>query len=401
MIYGYDPIYLEKIEVNEWLKEDNDNILLVIEDSKDNINFSKTSLKKNKIYCSKKSYLENPNVRDIYLKCVLENDQLLPKKTYGSKTNYFYIGNYINKPIIINAKNITSLLLDFNVFKLVISGEKYDYINKELLQLSHVGLYNQFLTAAQLKKLPKEEQEYIKKQQSSEKHKNNKNLPHNKEVYFENILAKALTDYSFMWDVPVNTYLRMGETYFDNNSFKSIYNNYGSTMQKSIEAVKNKITELDRVFLDAAPRNESLTKTYYRGMTQPFENFKVVGDNMVVKNYLSVSSSFNIAVGFSGITKGKKCCLYKIVIDKGIPAIDMVSTTKYVGERETLLPRNLNYELIDIIKLTFPNVNPKYEFEIYVMKVSLLYKDQFKVKKVCQLFNEAKLEIYKNPPFIK
>ena len=59
MIYGYDPIFLEKIEVNEWLKEDEDNILLVIEDSNDQVNLSKTFLKKNKIYCSKKSYLQN------------------------------------------------------------------------------------------------------------------------------------------------------------------------------------------------------------------------------------------------------------------------------------------------------------------------------------------------------
>lgn len=401
MIYGYDPIFLEKIEVNEWLKEDEDNILLVIEDSNDQVNLSKTFLKKNKIYCSKKSYLQNPNVSDIFLKCVLENDQFLPRKTYSSKTRYFYIGNYINKPIIVNNKDITSVLLDHNVYKLILNEEKSDYINKQLLELSQIGLYNKYMTAKQLKNLPKEEQEIIANQEKLEKAKSKKNMPHNKEVYFENLLAKALKDYSFQWDVPVNTYLRIGEDYFDSEMFKKYYKRFGTSVDTSIAAIKNKIADLDRVFLDAAPRNESLTKTYYRGMTQSFENFKSIGDNTVVKNFLSVSSSFNIAVRFSGIRLGKKCCLYKIIIDKGIPAIDMISTTEYKDERETLLPRNLNYELVDIIKLQFPKKNPLYEFEIYVMKVSLLRKDQFKVKKVCQSFNEAKLEIYKNPAFIK
>ena len=46
MIYGYDPIFLEKIEVNEWLKEDEDNILLVIEDSENQVNLSKSFLRK-------------------------------------------------------------------------------------------------------------------------------------------------------------------------------------------------------------------------------------------------------------------------------------------------------------------------------------------------------------------
>ena len=49
MIYGYDPIFLEKKEVNEWLKEDEDNILLVIEDSNDQVNLSKSFLKKNDV----------------------------------------------------------------------------------------------------------------------------------------------------------------------------------------------------------------------------------------------------------------------------------------------------------------------------------------------------------------
>tara|TARA_B100001093_G_scaffold113103_1_gene105501 strand:+ start:105 stop:1397 length:1293 start_codon:yes stop_codon:yes gene_type:complete len=401
MIYGYDPIYLEKIEVNKWLEEDDDNFLLVLEDSKNKVNISKSFNKKDKIFCLKKSYIQTPGVKDIFVKCITSNGQILPKKSYMSKTIYFYIGNYIYKPVIVNLKDINSTLLDYNVYKLKLDDENFDYINREMLALSNIGLFKDKLTPSQIKKLPKEEQELIKKSENDKEFITKLNMPHGKEVYFERILAKALKDYSYQWDVPVNTYLRLGEDYFKSNIFKKHYKQYGETMETSIDAVKNKIADLDRVFLDAAPRNESETKTYYRGMTQIFEGFNLIGDSMVVKNFLSVSSSFEIAVSFSGIKNGNKCCLYKIIIDKGIPTIDMVSTTVYTNEKETLLPRNLDYELIDIIKISYPRDKPKYTIPIYVMKATLIKKDQFKVKNVCQSFTEGKLEIYKNPPFIK
>tara|TARA_B100001093_G_scaffold375218_1_gene360277 strand:- start:3455 stop:4708 length:1254 start_codon:yes stop_codon:yes gene_type:complete len=400
MIYGYDPIYLEKIEVNEWLQEDNDNFLLVLEDSSEKINISKSFNKKDKIFCLKKSYIQTPGTKDIFVKCATSNNQLLPKKTYMSRNKYFNIGNYIYKPVIVNLKDITSTLLDYNVYKLILGKEDFDYINREMLAMSNIGLFKDKLTPSQIKKLPKEEQELIKKREKEKEIETKLNLPHAKEVYFERLLAKALTDYSFQWDVPVNTYLRVGEDYFKSDIFKRYHKRYGETMDKSIEAIKQKIKDLDRVFLDAAPRNESESKTYYRGMTQPFEGFNLIGDNMIVKNFLSVSSSLDIATSFSGIKNGEKCCLYKIIIDKGVPAIDMISTTKFKNEKETLLPRNIYYELIDIIKISYPRDKPKYTIPIYIMKATLLKKDQFKIKNVCQTFTEGKLEIYKNPAFI-
>ena len=129
-------------------------------------------------------------------------------------------------------------------------------------------------------------------------------------------------------------------------------------MEESIEAVKNKIQDLDRVFLEAAPKNESLTNIFYRGMTKPFENLININDSIVVPNFISITSDFSIAIRFSGITKGTKCCLYKIKLSKGIPHIDMITTTKYKNEKEILLPRNLIFKMqkIEFINLSLIHI---------------------------------------------
>ena len=64
----------------------------------------------------------------------------------------------------------------------------------------------------------------------------------------------------------------MGENYFSSTIFYQYYKRYGNTLEKAIDAVKLKIEDLDRVFLEAAPRNENSKDFYYRGMTRPFDN---------------------------------------------------------------------------------------------------------------------------------
>lgn len=46
MIYGKDPITQETIEINDWLNESDDNILLIISKSEKNISFSRSDSKK-------------------------------------------------------------------------------------------------------------------------------------------------------------------------------------------------------------------------------------------------------------------------------------------------------------------------------------------------------------------
>jgi hypothetical protein len=76
-MYGYDPMFLEKRNINEWLQESEDNILVIFD--KNSLNFSaspNTPMKNNsqdKIYCLKKQYLFNPEIKDIFVKCFIES----------------------------------------------------------------------------------------------------------------------------------------------------------------------------------------------------------------------------------------------------------------------------------------------------------------------------------------
>ena len=216
-----------------------------------------------------------------------------------------------------------------------------------------------------------------------------KNLPIKKDVYFEEIIAKALTNYSYQWDSPINFYLRTGEDYFKTKIFIEHYRRYGKTIEESIANVKQKVLDIDRAFLEAAPRNENNNTVYYRGMQLPFKKLNNIGDKETVTNFISVSTDFNIARKFSGLLKNLKCCLYSLEIDKGIPLIDMITTSKFKNEKEILLPRNLIFELVNIksmhINLIHFGITNK-DFPIYCLKVHLQNQNQFKLTTGCKKF---------------
>ena len=93
-------IDLENKDVNIWLSESDDNILLLVD--KNDFNFSKSSSStknnplKEKIFCLKRQYLSIPELKNIFLKCILFNNQLLVGETYNSSQNYVNIGYLIN-----------------------------------------------------------------------------------------------------------------------------------------------------------------------------------------------------------------------------------------------------------------------------------------------------------------
>jgi hypothetical protein len=381
-MYGYDPIFLEKRKLSEWLEESEDNILVIFD--KNSLKFSaspNTPMKhksQDKVFCLKKQFLFNPEIKDIYIKCIIENEQIMVKKTYANKTTYNNIGYYINKNVLIDIKTIKPSLHEKRIFKVSINSEDEDkngenmYISKETLALSKIGVFKNKEINALDKKII------------------NKNIPYKEDVYFEKLLSNALFDYSYKWDGPINSYLRLGLPYFLTPIFNQTYKVYGDTKKTALFAILAKIEDLDRAFLEAAPRHEDSEKAYFRGMKQPFENFKKEGDSITVQNFLSITTNFKVALGFSGIGKAgqAKCCVYKILVSNGVPYINMVNTTKYKAENETLLPRNLKLTLIK--KATLPH---QYygEIPIIVVRVSLQNNDQFKIPSGCKKFYLGKL----------
>ena len=389
MIYGKDPITKETIDINEWLNDSGDNILLIIDKSAKNVSFSRSdSAMKNKIndkiYLFKRSYLQVPELKHIYYKCILEKGQLMVNETFKSKMSYYNLGYYLGKPILINIKEAISKNINkHKIFKVNFFSNQFDYyIDKESILMSQIALSSKNVLKAP-KGATAEEKKRIDDSNKMEKLLSKKNLPIKKEVYFEEIMAKALTNYSYQWDSVINFYLRTGEDYFNTSIFKQYYKRYGKNIEEAVANVKQKVLDIDRAFLEAAPRNENDTILYYRGMQQPFQKLNKIGDKETISNFISVSSAFNVALRFSGFLRGSKCCLYQISIDKGIPIIDMVSTTKFKHEKEILLPRNLIFELVNI---SFVNAFNKSNIPIAKLKVHLQNNDQFKITTGCKNF---------------
>jgi len=390
MIYGEDPITKESLEINEWLNESDDNILLIIDKNIKNISLTPSynpEKKKinDKIYLFKRSYLQVPELKHIYYYCILENEQLMVNQTFNNKTNYFNLGYYLGKRILINLNQINNknLKIKNRIFKLDLTdSEEYEFIDKESLLMSQIVLSNKNVLKAP-KGITSDEKKEFDARKKMENLITKKNLPIKKEVYFEEIMSKALINYSYQWDSAINLYLRTGDNYFNTDIFKQYHRRFGKTIEEAIQNVKQKVLDIDRAFLEAAPRNESNINVFYRGMQRPFEKLINVGDKETISNFISVSTSFNIALRFSGVLRGTKCCLYTLQIDKGIPIIDMVRTTKYKHEKEILLPRNLIFELIkiDMIKYGIHK-----EIPVFCLKVHLQNSNQFKLTTGCKKF---------------
>ncbi len=456
MKWGWNPIKGDKTNIKEWLEEDPDNILIVIE----NLKVKHTAI------CIKKSYFLNPHMRDIYKWCSIGNKSLMIDETYKG-VDFREIGFYLGGYVLVENKHFIRQLTKTNTFRLVkahlpkvkipitftesmvpgsyqkikykkkyynvkipdtaVKGksmiitheeERPMFINQEKLELSQIGLKNLVgklklteriinihfpgvteahlnLSKAKFEKattelplkvvvpviwyFPLDSGIYQIKYQASFKFNTfkeleeatnyniilpatiyvnefDKNIPYEQEVYFKEVIAQSLYDYSLPdgWDSAMNTYLRTGDDYFktqaflDNmrvygdptyrqnrnkveaalalenskkkkvlKKFKVVYNAKAkkaelnslllellNTLKKAsinygIKQVKDKILAIDKCFVEAAPRVSSAMagRVYFRGMRGKYPLEKV-GDELILKNFTSVSHDIKVAQGF-------------------------------------------------------------------------------------------------------
>lgn len=382
-IKGFDPILLDEIKLNEWLINE-DNFLVLFGDNWDKNIKHRLLLKK--------SYFLNPNSNIIYYECSIENKVLMVNKT-AKNTLYRNIGFYFNKYMMVNDKTfIRELKKKKKIYILnkqtyseedIVSIDNRDkndpvFINQEVLLMSQIGLFKSKEKNKEIKKL---NETHFKK-----------NFPYKKEVYFDHLISKALYNYSWQWYTSINSYLRTGDSYFDTLHFQAYMNVFGSTKEKAIQNIKLKIEDIDRCFLQAAPRNENDKQIFYRGMKNRF-NFPMKGNKVVtnseiiIPNYTSVSTDIKQALKFSDYYG--HCCMYFITIDKGIPYIDMITNTKYKYEREILLPRNLTFKCYKEDRL---QVTPSYYTTVYYIHGSIMNQNQFIIDTGCRKYPLVTIE---------
>ena len=315
--------------------------------------------------------------------------------------------------------------------------------------------------------------QYIEVEVYSNENADVKNIPYKEQVYFDNVIATALYDYSFQWDGAINWYLRQGEEYFNSAIYKEKSVRYGdpdfimdrlnakfsihsaNTIAKikkllsdfkieydqqiikkkadlkkqlpriltkmdkenwelSIKNVKDHILQIDKCFMEYAPRvtTDMAKKYYYRGMTQKYKGHDKVGGEFIVDNFGSISESDEVAKVF-GLRQvptkpdGTRCCFYRINLEKGMPYVNMINTTKFKGEVEILLPRNIKFKLKKITEkeevipaqtiLGVVQPEIRFKYNIHDISVSMIKKDQFKIETGCKKYGVVQLSLSDNP----
>jgi len=512
MVKGYDPISMtDKDNLKEWLSESEDNIVIFIDDMK-SLSAGRSAL------CLKKSYFLNPHMNDIYKECVIENNALMVKETYTKTIDYRNIGFYMNKYLMINNKEFIDTLKKGRVFDLKEDGlinhqgKGVEFISQEALELSQfelkpdnmkiikkkiVTMYPNFHPIPGQKfivnshaqpgapsnkytgvQFPPVSDDQLGKMILIEVYTNVdadiKNIPYKEQVYFDDVIATALYDYSFQWDGAINWYLRQGEEYFKSAIYKEKSVRYGdpnfitnrlntqysiisaNTIAKitkllsdfkieydqqiikkkadlkkqlpriltkmdkenwelSIKNVKDHILQIDKCFMEYAPRvtTDMSKKHYYRGMTQKYKGHDKVGGEFIVDNFGSISENDEVAKSF-GLRQvptkpdGTRCCFYRIELEKGMPYVNMINTTKYKNEVEILLPRNIKFKLKKITEkeevipaqmILGVGIQPekRFKYNIHDVSVSMIKKDQFKIETGCKKYGVVQLSLSDNP----
>jgi hypothetical protein len=320
----YDPINLENIHINDYLNNDNNNIVVVFN---------------NKAYgVNKTLFMFNNEMK----RCIISNKALLKQTTYDNPDTYYNLGYFIGKKAIVNQKTLNNVLEKQRVVELTSKTTGNTYISKELLELTTIG---------------------ILKQSENSIEKANFKYAY-EDVYFDELISKLLEEYSWMLYEYINNNLLNPQIYNNKEEleyslvhilkydlkvrYKKFFKNID--FKKALDKV---IIKIDKAFIEAAPRYENTyTKTvFYRGMKTKYINtngseFDNIGDTALIVTYSSISSSYAEAKKFAGMFPTSDAAIYKIYLEEGLPCINMVSTARLKEEEEFLLPRNIIFELI-------------------------------------------------------
>ena len=319
----YDPINLENLPVADYLDNDPNNIVII---------YNKKAYGVNKAL-----FMFNNEMK----RCIIANNALLKKATYDNPETFYNIGYFIGKKVIVNLDTLNDVLKEHRVIELTSKTSGDTYINKELLELSTIGI----LKPPSKKSVGKVNFKYAYE-----------------DVYFDELMSKILHEYSGSLFKQINYNLLNPEHYNNDKPLEYYYKDINVLQISNKDNLKNidfkkgldkAIVNIDRGFIEAAPRYEKtyVHKMFYRGMDRKYINtnggeLENIGDTALILNYTSVSSNKSVAKSFATNLVGKVTPIYIIYLEEGLPFINMVSTAKIKKEKEYLLPRNIILELI-------------------------------------------------------
>jgi hypothetical protein len=346
----YDPVNLENIPVDDYLDNDANNIVIILNKKAYGVN--------------KALFMFNNEMK----RCIIANNALLKKKTYDDPETFYNIGYFIGKRVIVNQNTLNDALKEHRIIELTSKTSGDTYINKELLELTTIGI---------LKPPSKSSIGKVNFKHAYE------------DVYFDELMSSILKEYSLEMYYYINKSLINPELYnqqYNNNqplnyeliellkkNSKSIKKFNNIDFKNAVDKI---VIKIDKGFIEAAPRYENtyIHKVFYRGMKEKYINtnggeLENIGDTALILNYTSVSSEYDAAKNFA--MSGSKAIIYKIYLEEGLPFINMVSNAVFEDEKEYLLPRNIIFELISK------------QGKEYTILAKPFKKDQFAIKTGC------------------
>ena len=349
----YDPINLENVSIEDYLKNDANNIVIILNKKAYGVN--------------KSLFMFNNEMK----RCIIANAALLKKATYDNPETFYNIGYFIGKKAIVNQNTLNDVLKEHRIIELTSKTTGNTYINKELLELTTIGII----------KMSKNSIGKVNFKYSHE------------DVYFDELMSSILKEYS------LEMYYYINKSLLNPELFNKLYNNDKPLNYELVELLKKNskniknfnniefknavdkiVIKIDKGFIEAAPRYEKtyIHKVFYRGMKEKYINtngneLENIGDTALILNYTSVSSEYDAAKNFA--VSGSKAIIYKIYLEEGLPFINMVSTAVFEDEKEYLLPRNIIFELISK------------QGNEYTLLAKPFKKDQFAIKTGCIPFD--------------
>ena len=130
MSKAFDPIIYDTVDINTWLNQEDDNIIVIL-----NTNYENNP--KNNIYLAlKKSYLFATSLNETYVHCKFTKDKVfLPKESYENKVTYFNLGYYINKKLLIENKKTGKSLDKNKFFYITLDDKKYVLVRESEISM--------------------------------------------------------------------------------------------------------------------------------------------------------------------------------------------------------------------------------------------------------------------------
>ncbi len=178
----YDPINLENIPIKEYLNNDLGNIVIIVN---------------NKAYGVNKSlFMFNNEMK----KCIIANNALLKKKTYDNPETFYNIGYFIGKKVIVNLNRLNNVLKEHRIIELTLKTTGNTYINKELLELTTIGL----IKLSSKKSIKKVNFKYVYE-----------------DVYFDELMSLILKQYTLKMYRYINKILLNPKLYDNNEPLKN------------------------------------------------------------------------------------------------------------------------------------------------------------------------------------